>query len=96
MEADHADAHFIFLWIAFNSAYADESDAGERSFGTAREDFESFFARLIRFNADHRIYNAIWTRFSGPIRLLMQNRVFSPFWLHQNGIAGHEDWETRF
>jgi len=97
MEAGDADARFIFLWIAFNSAYADESDAGGRSFGTAREDFESFFARLIHLDADHRIYNAIWTRFSGPIRLLMQNRyLFSPFWSHQNGIAGHEDWETRF
>lgn len=96
-EAEDPDARFIFLWIAFNAAYADESDAGGRSFGTAREDFESFFARLIRLDADHRIYNAIWTRFSGPIRLLMQNRyVFSPFWSHHNGIAGHEDWEARF
>ena len=76
-DTEDPDARFIFLWIAFNAAYADESDAGGRSFGTAREDFESFFARLIRFDVDHRIYNAIWTRFSGPIRLLMQNCCFS-------------------
>ena len=58
-ESEDADARFIFLWIAFNSAYADESDASGRSFGTAREDFESFFARLVRLDADHRIYNAV-------------------------------------
>src|SRR3546814_1967065 len=43
------------------------------------------------------IYRAIWQRFSGPVRLLMENRyVFSPFWQHHNGIAGFEDWEARF
>ena len=97
LEIGDADARFIFLWIAFNAAYADESDAGGRAFGTAREDFVSFFGRLIRLDTDHRIHNAIWTRFSGSIHLLMQNRyVFSPFWSHHNGIAGHDDWESRF
>lgn len=29
--------------------------------------------------------------------MLMENRfVFNPFWQHQNGIDGFEDWEERF
>src|SRR3546814_8730893 len=56
-----------------------------------------YFSRLIALNQERRIYRAIWQRFSGPVRLLMENRyVFSPFWQHHNGIAGFEDWEQRF
>ncbi|MBS1055083.1 hypothetical protein [Gluconobacter kondonii] len=44
-----------------------------------------------------RIYNALWQRFSGPVRMLMNNRyVFSPFWQYHNGIDGVADWEERF
>ena len=44
-----------------------------------------------------RIYKALWQRFSGPVRVLMENRyVFNPFWHHHNGIEGFEDWEEKF
>ena len=47
--------------------------------------------------AGRRIYSALWQRFSGPVRLLMENRyVFNPFWQHHNGIDGYEDWAERF
>ena len=94
--ADDPDARFIFLWIAFNAAYADERDfqsipAGER------KTFADFFDKLVALDTDRRIYGAIWQRFSGPIRMLMQNRfVFNPFWQHHNGIDGYDDWEVRF
>ncbi len=95
-QAEDLDARFIFLWIAFNAAYADERDfqsipAGER------KTFADFFDKLVALDADRRIYGAIWQRFSGPIRMLMQNRfVFNPFWQHHNGIDGYDDWEVRF
>ncbi len=45
---------------------------------------------------ERRIYTALWQRFSGPVRTLMENRfVFNPFWQHNNGIDGFEDWEER-
>lgn len=93
---DDDDGKFIFLWIAFNAAYADENvfqvkQPGERSA------FTEFFERLIALDEQRRIYNAIWQRFSGPVRLLMSNPyVFNPFWQHHNGIEGFEDWEERF
>ncbi len=93
---DDHDARFIFFWIAFNAAYADE-----REFQTAppgeRAAFTEYFGRLVARDDDRRIYQALWTRFSGPVRVLMENRyVFSPFWQHHNGIDGFEDWEERF
>lgn len=95
-ETDDDDARFIFLWIAFNAAYADEGTLQEFAPGE-RSAFIGFFRKVVTLDADRRIYNAIWQGFSGPIRILMQNRfVFSPFWQHHNGIDGFEDWEERF
>ncbi|WP_245445042.1 HEPN domain-containing protein [Pseudaminobacter soli (ex Li et al. 2025)] len=90
------DARFIFLWIAFNAAYADEREFQAFPQGE-RAAFLDFFGRLVALDKDRRIYRAIWQRFSGPLRLLMENRyVFNPFWQHHNGIDGFEDWEDRF
>ena len=48
-------------------------------------------------DVERRIYRAVWQRFSGQVRLLLENRfVFNPFWQHHNGIDGFEDWEDRF
>lgn len=93
---DDDDARFIFLWIAFNATYADEGEF-QTIQQSERASFGEFFGRLIRLDWERRIYGAIWQRFSGPVRLLMENRyVFNPFWQHHNGIVGFEDWEERF
>ncbi len=90
------DARFIFLWIAFNAAYADEQEFQAVAPGE-RAAFVEYFGRLVAFDRDQRIYKALWQRFSGPVRMLMENRyVFNPFWQYHNGIDGFEDWEDRF
>ncbi len=95
-EADDADGRFIFLWIAFNAAYADESEF-QMIAPPAREAFADFFRKVNSLDPGQRIYNAIWENFSGPIRVLMENRfVFYAFWQHYNGMNGYEDWGTRF
>lgn len=93
---DDDDARFIFLWIAFNAAYADEQEFQSIATGE-RAAFVDFFGRLDQLDEDRRIYETLWQRFSGPVRTLMENRyVFNPFWQHHNGIDGFEDWEDRF
>ena len=93
---DDHDARFLFLWIAFNAAYADEGEFQGMAPGE-RATFADFFGKVVALDAEQRIYKAIWQSFSGPIRMLMQNRyVFNPFWQYHNGIAGFEDWEARF
>lgn len=90
------DARFIFLWIAFNAAYADETEFQSIPQGE-RTAFLDFFGRLTKHDADRQVYDAVWQRFSGPVRQLMANRyVFNPFWQHHNGIEGFENWEDRF
>lgn len=92
---DDADAQFIFLWIAFNAAYAE--DLGQVTPDASRNLFRAYFEKLIPLDQDRRIYNALWTRFSGPIRLLLDNKfVYHRFWSHHNGVPGHDDWEQKF
>jgi hypothetical protein len=93
---DDDDARFIFLWIAFNAAYADEREFQETLLGE-RAEFLGYFTKLVTLDHEKRIYNALWQRFSGPVRLLMENRyVYNPFWHFHNGVSGYEDWEEKF
>lgn len=90
------DARFIFLWIAFNAAYADAREFQSVA-PSERAAFGGYFERLVALDSEKRIYMAIWQRFSGPIKMLLDNRyVFNPFWQHHNGIDGFENWEEKF
>ncbi|MBC6438505.1 MAG: hypothetical protein GDA52_10325 [Rhodobacteraceae bacterium] len=94
--ADDHDARFIFLWISFNAVYADESKF-ELIDHDARTAFSDYFEKIVSLDSNHRIYNALWHRFSDPVRNLMENQyVFMPFWKYHNGIKGYENWEDKF
>ena len=89
-EADDHDLRFILLWVGFNAAYA--HDVGTDMTGE-RAAFKTYFDALVELDAGHRIYNAVWTRFPHEIRILLNNKyVFAPFWNHQNGQDGYENW----
>jgi hypothetical protein len=89
------DAAFIFAWIAFNAAYAD--DTPTQALTSERSQFEDFFGKLIGLDRDDRIYRLIWDRFAASIRVILNNKfVYQPFWAHHNGTEGYADWETRF
>jgi hypothetical protein len=88
-EDDDRDAAFVFLWIAFNSAYS--QDIGIAYHVSEKGRFKSFLSTLLSFDRDDRIYHLVWTRFPHEIRLVLENQyVFGPFWNHQNGIEGHQ------
>lgn len=90
------DARFIFLWIAFNAAYADEREYQVMAPGE-RASFVDYFERLVALDEEQRIYKALWQQFSGPVRMLMENQyVFNPFWRFHNGINEFKNWEDRF
>jgi hypothetical protein len=92
-ETDDVDVRFILLWISFNSAYTAHIESDGVS---ERGAFKAYFETLVDLDKGHRIYNAVWTRFSQEIRLVFDNRyVFSPFWSHFNGEEGFSDWEER-
>ena len=92
-ENDH-DAAFIFYWIAFNAAYAKELSRDPAS--TARDQFTRYFRTILPLDSDNTVYDAIWKTYSGPIRLLLENRyVYHPFWEHHGG-RGYDNWEYTF
>ena len=93
-EPDDPDAAFIFNWIAFNAAYAKDRPRALES--AERDHFLEFFNTILSLDSNHTIYDAIWNRFSGPIRLLLDNKfVFQPFWSHHAG-RGYDNWEHLF
>lgn len=106
-KCDDDDTRFIFLWIAFNAAYAEKrtyrewlekSDENKQNF-REQEVFLSYFEKLIALEKDNggRIYAALWNNFSDYIRNMMNNRyIFDPFWKYHNGFRGYDDWEGNF
>ncbi|MBS0211576.1 MAG: hypothetical protein JSR26_00160 [Proteobacteria bacterium] len=92
-ERDDADARFIFLWIAFNAAYARpfEGDQPER------EQLRQFLAMLVTADGEKRLHRIVFADFHGPIRTLIQNRyVFEPFWKALREHDGSGRWEQHF
>ena len=63
---------------------------------TERNHFAVFFNAILALEFHQAIYDAIWKRFSGPIRMILDNQfVFQPFWNYHAGRGG-EDWERSF
>jgi len=91
---DDQDARFIFLWVAFNAAYANELD--ERGDFTEQTIFQRFISRLVELD-DETLYELVWSEFSGSIRLLLDNRyVCAAFWDYHGGRISEAEWRQRF
>lgn len=92
---DDLDAAFIFYWIAFNAAYADEFPS--QPVDDERSTFDGYFRKLIDLDHEKRIYNVVWQKFPQAIRLLLDNKfIYQPFWRFQNGAPDARDWAQRF
>ena len=89
------DARFLFLWIAFNAAYA--NDFHDRKSLTERKMLLGFLNTLIMLDGQRLLYGIVWTEFPNSIRLLLQNRyVFQPFWDCQAGLLDEIEWRAAF
>ena len=93
--ADEADSRFIFLWIAFNAAYAQELEQSEHL--SEQATFRSFLEKLCSLDKAKRIDALVWNSFSGSIRVLLDNPyVFQAFWDFQRGTISEGEWRERF
>jgi len=93
--ADDLDGQFIFLWIAFNAAYATEID--ERYRLSEQETFRGFLQKLVDLDHEGRIAELVWTEFPSSIRVLLDNPyVFQDFWNFRNGSLAEDEWKRRF
>jgi hypothetical protein len=89
------DMKFILYWIAFNAAYAKALPEDDTS--TEKQQMTSFFERLVKLDDEGLIFRAIWSDYSGPIRLLLDNQfIFAPFWKFQQGTISEQDWKMWF
>ncbi len=94
-QAEDLDGQFIFLWIAFNAAYATEID--ERLRLSEQETFKAFLNKLCELDKQNALEKLVWQAFPGNIRVLLDNPfVFQSFWDYQNGKLSHEEWQDRF
>jgi hypothetical protein len=86
------DTRFIHLWIALNAAYASEfSDEREH----AR--MGAFLERIVAADHGQRLHALLFRQFSGPIRLLIDNRyVFAPFWQALREHDASDRWKRAF
>ena len=58
---------------------------------------KDFFEKILKYDKNEHVYNAIWKEFSGSVRSLLNNQyIFGPFWNFQNGHEGFDDWEVKF
>ena len=89
------DGRFIFLWIAFNAAYATEIDQNFHL--SEQETFRAFLGKLCDLDTQGRIKNLVWQEFSGSIRILLDNQfVFHSFWEFQRGNITEAEWQNKF
>ena len=92
---DDNDAKVIFLWIAFNAAYANEIKSEYRL--NEHRLIYHFLERLCELDGESRLENIVWTEFTKSIRSLLNNKyIFQPFWDYQYGEIDEKTWESRF
>lgn len=92
--AEDEDGRFIFLWIAFNAAYATEIDDNRRL--SEQETFKAFLEKLCELDAYKQIEQLVWQEFSGSIRILLDTPfVLQSFWDYHSGKISESQWKER-
>ena len=95
LDEGDSDAEFIFLWISFNAAYANEYDAMSRD--KTRDLYTAFFERLVGLDNERQLYNIIWQQYSSTVRSLLDNQyVYQPFWDCEIGKREPDCWQESF
>jgi hypothetical protein len=87
------DLQFLSLWISYNACYAiDEKSENEL---TERKQFNEFISKLVSYDHEKRFCNLLWQKFSGPVRLIIDNQfIYKPFWDAQRGE--NVNWKKLF
>ncbi len=94
-QEDDPDSRFIFLWIAFNAAYATDIDS--RVFNGEKAVFNAFFEKLRDLDVNDKLGKLVWEKYPSAIRVLLDNPyVFADFWAHQNGQLTEAEWQDKF
>ncbi len=87
------DSKFIFLWIAFNAAYAQEFEQkvnyGERGL------YQEFLTRLVELDTENLLSHIVWHNYSGAIRSLLDNEfILESYWSYHAGRITEGEWKA--
>ena len=94
-QCSDTDSKFIFLWVSFNAAYAQELPDDYR--GSEKERYSGFLSKLEQLDGDGKLAQLVWDEFSGTFRVLLNNRyVFNLFWEFHRGKVTRDEWESGF
>lgn len=94
-ETADPDARYLFLWIAFNAAYAQDYGHRDRRDGEGGERglAEVFFERVLAVDTGHRLHGCLQALYSGPVHRLVDNLyLFQPFW---EAVRGLDPWQPQ-
>ena len=92
--AEDEDGQFIFLWIAFNAAYACEIEHNSRL--SEQSTFRNFLEKLCLLDTDKSIDKLVWQEFSGSIRVLLDTPyVLQGFWDYHNQRITEQEWKNQ-
>ena len=87
------DARFLFLWVAFNSAYAGPFSEEASELARAR----SFVTQLVNLDSQRQLHGVLFERFTGPVRNLLNNKfVYAPFWRAMADHDASQRWKLSF
>lgn len=87
------DSQFIFLWVSFNAAYAQDTECLTLN---ETQSFTQFLEKLNLLDQKKRIYNLLWNEFPNSIRVLLDNKfVFQPFWSFHNGHIAEQEFKDK-
>ena len=93
-QTEDLDLKFMCLWVAFNAAYAHDSQMALPS--ADKVGFRAFLQKICSINNDD-IYHLVWQTYSASIRTLLDSKyVFQPFWNYHNGLVSEQAWEASF
>ena len=86
------DVRYIFLWVAFNAAYADD-DRDTRDGVNERKRHKRYFKKLMEKDHSH-IYNVFRSEIKDSILSLVENKyVFQGFWnFLDKGWFNEDNW----
>ncbi|MDF2154510.1 HEPN domain-containing protein [Vibrio sp. CAU 1672] len=86
------DSTFIFLWIAFNSAYA--QDFEQRNNYGEKGLYQEFLAKLVEIDGNERLSKLVWDHYSSAIRLTLDNEyILQAFWDFHSGRMTEAQWK---
>jgi hypothetical protein len=88
------DGQFIFFWIAFNVAYAQDLACLNVSEAAT---FSRFVTKTFYLDQNKGLANLVYDDYPSSIRLLVDNKyVFQPFCDHQKGHNNATNWQVKF